>query len=143
MALGGAATGAMQIGRGLYNTPAAFRSSLSGKDWDDELKEWVEHNLVEEEKSGILSMTEEEYLLSLGSSIGQAAQDADPSSSQSPKKGREVADREFYDILGVTPDATPSGSRSLLFVTAHVLSIITLTVLSAYHRDQESLLPQG
>ena len=113
MALGGAMTGAMQIGRGIYNTPNAVRSSLAGKDWDDELKDWVQFNLVEEEKSGILDMTEEEYLKSLGGSGSEnsTAQGAAPQK----KRSVEVADREYYDILGVTPDAATSGMDTFLF----------------------------
>jgi hypothetical protein len=110
MALGGAVTGAMQIGRGIYNTPNAVRSSLAGKDWDDELKEWVQFNLIEEEKSGILDMSEEEYLKSLGGAGVESSTSQGVSSQK--KRSVEVADREYYDILGVTPDATASGTET-------------------------------
>lgn len=47
MVVGGVITGTMQIGRGLINTPGAMAASMSGKDFNEETREWHVYNLVE------------------------------------------------------------------------------------------------
>ena len=47
MVVGGVITGTMQIGRGLFNTPSAMAASMSGKDFNEETREWHVYNLVE------------------------------------------------------------------------------------------------
>ena len=71
MTIGGAATGVMQIGRGIYNSPAAVTESMAGKDWDDDKKEWVIHHLKDE--SEILNMSEEDYIEFLDREAEEAA----------------------------------------------------------------------
>lgn len=54
----------IQIGRGVYHTPGAVSASMSGKDWDDEKKEWTAYNLPNE-AGVVLSMSDEEFLATL------------------------------------------------------------------------------
>ena len=116
LALGGALTGAMQIGRGLVNTPNAISSSMSGKDWDDETKEWVEYNLAQDEKSGILTMSDEDFMKTLVGEVPVVPGGASPEASMRPQ--RQVADREYYDLLGIEPNATNSEVKKAYYVKA-------------------------
>ena len=103
--IGGAVTGAMQIGRGLYNTPGAISATASGKEWDEERKEWVTFNLVEEEKEGILTMSDEDFLKTLNTNDNNA-KNTQGGATTTLRPERPVADKEYYDLLGIPTNAT-------------------------------------
>jgi hypothetical protein len=111
MMVGGAVTGAVQIGRGIYNTPGSVSAISAGKDWDDEKREWYIYNLEEESKA-ILSISEEDFLKGLKAKAGPDAKDAaggasgEGSESSSRRESRKVADTEYYDVLGIESNAT-------------------------------------
>lgn len=122
LAVGGAGTGLYQIGSGLYNTPGAYQASNEGKEWDKEKREWIIYNL-QEEADQFLDMSEEDYLKTLHqsqigsdqSSVGNASEGGNPSAS---RPNRKVADTEFYDLLGVNPNATSGEIKKAYYLKA-------------------------
>lgn len=114
----GAATGAYQIGRGLINTPTSMHASSQGKDWDPENRTWFVYNL-QEEFNTIGSLSEEDFMKSLGDAAAllKAGAEGDPTGSAA-RPARKVADTEFYDILGVSPDATAGEIKKAYYLKA-------------------------
>merc|ERR1712056_73961 len=96
--LAGAVGGATQVARGVYNTPEAFQQAQAGKRWDADAGVWVADtcNLREE-----LAQT-------TGYDSDGDMQDSDTDTGEaSGGLGRDVADTAYYDIIGVTPTASP------------------------------------
>ena len=44
----GTGAAAVQVGRGIYNTPEAVMASAEGKEWDERTHKWIHYNLPEE-----------------------------------------------------------------------------------------------
>lgn len=80
LALAGATTGVVQVGRGILNTPGAIKGSMSEQVWDSEKREWIWYNLPEE--------------------ADRVLKQADPNVADANKV---VADTTLYDQLGVLP----------------------------------------
>lgn len=132
MAVGGAVTGCIQIGRGLYNTPSTISAMSEGKDWDEEKREWIVYDLVKE-STEILPMTEEDYLkfiktqasnsLEHGKSSGEPSNTANETSSSSSSSSasrpvKTVPNTEYYDILDVPPNATQAEIKKAYYKKA-------------------------
>ena len=117
--VGGAATavygigsGVMQIGRGLYNAPGAYKAQGEGMDWDDEKKEWYMYNLKEEAED-VMAVDEDTFVSNLREKeVAQkearrkASIDAGvplPDESQPKKRSDNVKDTSLYDLLSVAP----------------------------------------
>ncbi len=94
--LTGAAYGAAHIVSGASSTPEAIRAKAAKKVWDEESQRYVHYSL-DEESAAVLTVDVEERFHSK-----KAA--GEGSGSNMPKK--KVADTEYYDLLGVTPDAS-------------------------------------
>lgn len=91
MVVGGVACGGAQIGRGIMNTPAAFRGMSNQQVWDPELGQWVNIDLFDLERK----MSEQG--------------DDDEEEAQTKSKGSKagvVKETEYYDILNVATDAS-------------------------------------
>ena len=114
--LGGAVTGVAQVGRGIYNTPNAFIALKARKDWDDETKEWVLYDLTADAEK-YLNMTEEEYLKSCSPEDKTSNSSSDPSKDTVPPQ-RNVADLEFYNVLGVPSNATTAEIKKAYYLKA-------------------------
>lgn len=88
--LTGLCVGTYQIGRGVANTPEAMKAGKTGLTWDQEKREWIKYYLDKEfqelEKVPIPGKKQ------------------DSNVSDGPEKS--VKDREYYDLLGVSTNAS-------------------------------------
>lgn len=122
MMVGGALTGVVQIGRGIYNTPASVSAISAGKDWDEEKREWIIYNLDDEAKA-ILSMSEEDFLKSIKHT--DKTKEAEATEGAEPKREtRKVTDSEFYDILEVPTNATAAEIKKAYYKKVSFLYIV-------------------
>lgn len=125
MMVGGALTGVVQIGRGLYNTPGSVSAISAGKDWDEEKREWYVYNLETESKD-ILSMSEEDFLKSIKHVDAKEGQE----NAEAVREDKKVADTEFYEVLGVPSNATAADIKK-----AYYKKVWGLTFLFSLHFD--------
>ena len=93
----GACVAALQIGRGVLNTPQACIANYRGHDWDIEQRKWVVHTpyILQDDASAVLSGADEDS--------------ADTEGLDGERRRRctkKVKETDFYDLLGVAPDAT-------------------------------------
>lgn len=91
----GVCVGAFQVARGVGNSAEAVRASRQGMQWDHEKREWIFYYLNKEQEE--LDKLEAEH------KAGKTASGGSASVSLSEKK---VKDREFYDLLNVSTNAT-------------------------------------
>ena len=94
----GAVAGAVQITRGVANTPGAMASTAAGKQWDAEKRRWQHYSLPAE----VAELEEEEREVK-EKEAGQKKKRA-----ERRMKAGDVKDMGYYDALSVSPDATPS-----------------------------------
>jgi len=88
----GVAVGAYQVSRGVVNSAEAVSSAQQGKIWDEQKREWYLYYLGKEWEDVLREETERE---------GKK-----DSSSQKYENERQVKDREYYDMLKVSTNAT-------------------------------------
>merc|ERR1719424_968640 len=99
----GAIAGAVQITRGVVNTPNAISGTASGKQWDTEKpEEMAEVEAAEQEMKD---------------------KDAEQTKKKADRKMKagDVKDMGFYDALGVTPEATPTEVKKAYMVKARLM----------------------
>merc|ERR1719235_109501 len=95
LTMGGMAAGVTQMTRGVINTPEAVMQAQQGKVWDPELGKWVDDsiNLREEVKKVQAEESDD---------------DSDEGGSSPSAASRTVVETEYYDLLGVKPNASPT-----------------------------------
>ena len=93
----GAVAGAVQITRGVANTPNAIASSAAGKQWDAEKRRWQHYSLPAE----VAELEEEER------EVKEKEAEQKKKRAERRMKAGDVKDMGYYDALNVSPDATP------------------------------------
>jgi len=86
IAVTGTVCGAAQIGRGVYNTPQAFRGRREQRVWDADLGQWVDIDLVKLECQVIAEGSDEE--------------------TETHTPSESVKETEYYDLLRVKSSAS-------------------------------------
>mmetsp|Transcript_59018 Transcript_59018/g.111184 ORF Transcript_59018/g.111184 Transcript_59018/m.111184 type:complete len:946 (+) Transcript_59018:59-2896(+) len=93
LTLGGLVAGTIQVGRGVVNTPEAIQQAQQGKRWDSEMGLWVDDT----------TNLRKEAADAENESDGDDDDEQDKNAERPP---RRVADTAYYDIIGVSPDAS-------------------------------------
>jgi len=107
----GAIGGAVQLTRGAVQTPFSAHAAMSGKQWDKEKGVWIKYSLPDEEAE--VAVAEAEFAAKL------AEKRAERKKRRAASSG--VEDTSFYDLLGVSPDATSSEIKRAYLGTARRL----------------------
>mmetsp|Transcript_15618 Transcript_15618/g.22746 ORF Transcript_15618/g.22746 Transcript_15618/m.22746 type:complete len:620 (+) Transcript_15618:174-2033(+) len=92
--LTGVAVGAYQVARGMGNQGEANKAGKEGMQWDDEKRSWY-YYFLDKEAEEILEWENANKLGGAGGKHGSSS-----------SLEREVKDREFYDLLNVSTNAT-------------------------------------
>ena len=108
----GTVVGAVQLGRGVFNTPEAFAERAKGKIWDEDTRKWVSYNLNDEARD-VLAKTEEEWCKEHGIKMEGDGKGGGGSA--------QVKETDLYDALGVATDASGSQIRKAYFKLAKEL----------------------
>ena len=139
MAVGGVGTGVVQIGRGMYRTPGAVKALSEGKEWDDDSKEWVVYNLKNEvdrvmsvsmeDFVNLLKKEEAEFLESLAppppaDSSAPSSSSSAPAPPASSRPETHVKDREFYEILGLSTNASAGEVKKAYYKKVRVWTAV-------------------
>lgn len=95
----GVCVGAYQIGRGIVNSGEAFKSQQAGMLWDEDKREWY-YYVMDREFAELLE--EEERLKQRQAELKGSGSGGGPFG----RNERKVKDRQYYDLLGVSTNAT-------------------------------------
>jgi len=104
----GAAVGIKETVHGAINTPEAVKAHSEDKEWDADTKTYIDYNLVAE-SDAVLSVDIEARFKNLNIEGGEAADGGSGvagGGAGGSGAGKSVKDTEFYDLLGVAPDAS-------------------------------------
>jgi curved DNA-binding protein CbpA len=105
----GLGVGAYQVTRGMINSGEAIRSANKGMIWNYEKREWVFYALDKEME---VLLEDEEILKKAGATANST------SGSSGPEKA--VKDREYYDLLKVSTNATSAELKKAYYREARI-----------------------
>ena len=99
----GAVVGVKETVHGAINTPEAVKAHSEDREWDPESKAYIDYSLAVEADS-VLSVDVEARFQSEGGAAAAGGLGDDAGGRGGSAKA--VKDTEFYDLLGVAPDAS-------------------------------------
>lgn len=114
--IAGAAVGAAQIARGVYNSGEAASEAGQGKVWCEARREWHFYSLKEEARR-VLSEPEGAATEAGGGSGPRAA----GGTGGAGGRGARVAETDLYDVLRVPPDAPAPAIKKAYYTLARRL----------------------
>ena len=101
----GVAVGAYQVGRGMVNSAEAIRASRQGMQWNPTTREWYYYYLDQE-----WNEVQEEQA-KLQGNVGSAT-------DSHHEAERLVKDRQYYDLLNISTNATPGEIKKAYYKEA-------------------------
>lgn len=104
----GICVGAYQVGRGVANTVEAMNASKAGMQWDQEKREWIFYYLNKDK-------TEVEKL---EAAIKAAKEGTSGDASKTDMNEKKVKDREFYELMGVSTNASSGDIKKAYYKEA-------------------------
>jgi len=108
--VGGAIAGVSQVVRGVAAIPASISEPRKGNWWDENEGKWVETDLTKE-KLKLEGIPDDDKDI-LGDLAAEVESGVDVTATG------DVADRTYYNVLGVDPKATPSAIKKKYYVLA-------------------------
>jgi len=102
----GAVVGIKETVHGAMNTPDAVKAHSEDKEWDKETKTYIDYNLVAESDKMLNVDIEARFRNAAGAADGAAGEGEGAGGGAGSGGGKLVKDSEFYDLLGVAPDAS-------------------------------------
>ena len=117
----GACVGAAQIGRGIVATPGAVAASARGERWDGKTRTWVVDDL--EAEGARLGETTDEAIFdrARARAKNRGSKPGIEGLFEDAVGGDGVRSTEYYDVLGVAPDASAGEIRRQYYVLARKL----------------------
>ena len=104
--LTGVCVGAYQVGRGVANSVEAINASNAGMQWDSNKREWVFYHL-NAEKEEVEKLEAELNAKKTGGSAHAVGMDE-----------KKVKDRQYYDMLGVSTNASAGDIKKAYYKEA-------------------------
>mmetsp|Transcript_690 Transcript_690/g.2782 ORF Transcript_690/g.2782 Transcript_690/m.2782 type:complete len:627 (-) Transcript_690:145-2025(-) len=90
-----------EVVQGAINTPAAVRAKTGNKEWDERTGTYITYSLAEETRE--IEAVDVDKTFATERAIYRAELGLD---DEAENKEKDVKEREYYDALGVQPDAT-------------------------------------